>query len=472
MGTFLALNSVIDMTGDSHGVDPPAVRQTRPVRRILLECTDTYFSDWNTGIQRVVRNVAANCVAAGQDLNVQCKPIVRLGDQYKALPWRPHITRPASPLARWLGQLHADAEFWERTAWHRFLRRFGVRLRKLFYPRTLARKLVQLRRSLQGETIVPGPGDTLVLLDAWWNRNIWPSVAQARLNGARIGVVMYDLLPVTNPEFFKSNVKEPFTASLRIALQQGDYFLAISRAVRDALRDYAHRHGPLRNQHASFASFRLGSTLDLVSRQGKIRESLREALQPGEAPAPYLTVGTIEPRKNHVLLLDAFEQVWDSHPQARLVIVGRVGWLCEQLVQRIVRHPRYKKSLFMFNDLTDSELDFCYRQAKAFLFPSHAEGFGLPVVEALQYGLRVMVSDIPIHREVGRDFCAYFDPHSPTQLAQRICEFEAGRNVNVTRQPSEFELPNWSDSTRDFVRQCLAACQCELTSSGTAREAA
>ena len=135
-------------------------------------------------------------------------------------------------------------ETWDRYLSLRVLRRVGVRLRKLLYPRSLVRKLTYMRWSWKGETVVPGEGDTLVLLDAWWNRNIWPTVAQARHHGALIGVVMYDLLPITNPEFFKASVKEPFTASLQIALEQGDYFIAISDAVRDALRGYVAQHGP------------------------------------------------------------------------------------------------------------------------------------------------------------------------------------------------------------------------------------
>ena len=87
--------------------------------------------------------------------------------------------------------------------------------------------------------------------------------------------------------------------------------------------------------------------------------------------------------------------------------------------------PSTTASLFMFNDLSDAELAYCYQHAKALIFPSHAEGFGLPIVEALQHGLHTLVSDIPIHREAGRDFCTYFDPQSPAALARLVCDVEA-----------------------------------------------
>ncbi len=208
----------------------------------------------------MVRNVAAESLKLRGELGVECKAIVRIGDRFLALPWKPLIARSKPDWLDTLKQIWPHHEFWQQNMTLRFLHWVGIRLRKLLYPRSIMRKLAYWRWSLRGEKVVPGAGDTLVLLDAWWNRNIWPTVAQARLDGASIGVVMYDLLPVTRPEFFKSNVKEPFTASLKLALEQGDYFIAISRSVRDQLRDYARQHGPERLQHdAAFTSFRLGA---------------------------------------------------------------------------------------------------------------------------------------------------------------------------------------------------------------------
>lgn len=445
-------------------------------RRVLLECTDTYHSDWNSGIQRVVRNVAAESPALAGEYGVECKVVVRIGDRFLALPWRPKAARSNPPWLETLvglKNLWPPRELWQSNFVLRFVRWVGIRLRKLLYPRTLMRKLSYLRWSLRGETVVPGEGDTLVLLDAWWNRNIWPAVAQARRDGASIGVVMYDLLPVARPEFFKANVKEPFVASLKVALEQGDYFVAISHAVRDQLRQYARDNGPERIQHeAAFQSFRLGSTLDMASRTGTVRAEVRTAVG-GELPGRrYLTVGTIEPRKNHVLLLDAFDRVWQQHPTARLVIVGRVGWLCEALVKRIRQHPQYNRALFLFNNLTDSELEFCYQHAEAFLFPSHAEGFGLPVVEALQHGLPVLVSDIPIHREVGQQFCTYFNQQSPDDLVRLISGIEATGQFPPVRRPDQFALPDWTSSAREFLEKCLAAGESRLSLPPSQRQAA
>ncbi len=429
------------------------------VHRMLLECTETYFTDRNTGIERVVRNIANNCTEVGRQVGVDCRPIVRLGDTYAAVPWKPRLSRARRLPSRILRSLVGSERFWHRTAFGRTVTWSGTRLRKLLYPRSLVRNTAKLWSPARRAKVVPGHGDALVLLDAWWNPDAWPAVLEARRNGAKIGIVVYDLLPITNPEFFRPDVTASFTLCMERVLEQGDFFVAISATVRDTLREYAIQHGPPRLQAAAFTSFQLGSTLDMTGCRGKPRRSLMRVFETDAASPPYLAVGTVEPRKNQALLVDVFERVWQWNQDVRLVIVGRVGWLCESLITRITNHRQYEKSLFMFNDLSDSELEYCYRSAKALLFPSHAEGFGLPVVEAMRHELPVMASDIPIHREVGGDFCAYFDNRTPEHLCDLIRQFEQHGQLTSVRSSKEFETPDWNVSTDEFVRECLDACQ-------------
>jgi alpha-1,2-rhamnosyltransferase len=364
-------------------------------------------------------------------------------------------------------------EQWKQRRSLRVLRRVGTRLRKLLYPRTLMRKIAHFHWARKGILVVPGDGDTLVLLDTWWDAHAWPAVARARHRGAHVGVVVYDLLPVTHPQFFKANITEPFTASLQIAIAQADYFIAISDTVRDQLRDHAaHVADPAKMRETGFYSFRLGSTLDLVGHSGPIRDSVRRAFEHPEGNQAYLTVGTMEPRKNHRMILDAFDRIWTQNPHARLCIIGRIGWLCEALIERVVQHAQYNKSLFMFNDASDAELDYAYQHAKGLIFASHAEGFGLPVVEALQHGLPVFASDIPIHREVGRDYCTNFDHQDPDSLARLVGNVEASGRFPTVRKPDDFALPDWIASTREFIDRCLQACQREVSTLRATRKAA
>lgn len=424
------------------------------VKRILLECSHTLTTGYNTGIQRVARNVARESLTCGPDLGIECLPV---------LQYRRRLvdgTRRLSHVDAAVQRGHAGgASTPDATGgWHPWVQRVRTRLRKTFYPKTLvaAGRLAYCR--LRGWVITPGPEDAVVFLDGWWNPASCQLAEQARQRGAQVGYVVYDLIPVSHPQFFTASLQQQFVRYLDLALQRGQFFLAISETVQATLRQYAAQTlGAPAASRLITDAFRLGSNLDLAPTQGRVRDAVRQIYAAAQGPAPYLTVGTLEPRKNHGLLLDAFERIWETCPQARLCIVGRVGWLCERLLQRIHGHPRFGRQLHLLTDATDSELAFCYQHARALIFPSHAEGFGLPLVEGLREGLPVLASDIPIHREVGRDWCVYFDISSPASLVARVLAWEQGGALPTVRPWDPAELLDWRASGRQFLEKCLTA---------------
>jgi alpha-1,2-rhamnosyltransferase len=180
---------------------------------------------------------------------------------------------------------------------------------------------------------------------------------------------------------------------------------------------------------------------------------VREVFDNAGRPGPYLCVATIEPRKNHRYLLDAFDLAWTHGADAKLCVVGREGWKCAHVLKRIQKHPELGRRLFIFNDLSDGELKYCYGNAAAVILPSIAEGFGLPVVEALSLGCRAWLSDIPVFREVGRDYCLYFDLGSPQSLADLIMRDERGLLEGPARPPAEFLWPDWQESCRELLEK-------------------
>jgi glycosyltransferase involved in cell wall biosynthesis len=135
-------------------------------------------------------------------------------------------------------------------------------------------------------------------------------------------------------------------------------------------------------------------------------------------------------------------------------------------MQRISQHPLLNQRLFLFSDLSDAELQHCYRGARGVIFPSVVEGFGLPIVESLWFGKRTFVSDTPIHREVGEEDCCYFDLEDPHSLVSEIVRWESEVNVG-----HELDLPTrkptgWRASTEQLMEHCLQA----LMAHGRAQE--
>jgi hypothetical protein len=119
-----------------------------------------------------------------------------------------------------------------------------------------------------------------------------------------------------------------------------------------------------------------------------------------------LAVGTIEPRKNHALLLKAFDRL--SAKDAGLVIVGRKGWVADDVLAILTGHPDFGKRVFWHTALDDQALLTLYRHAYASVLPSHYEGYGLPVVEALSQGCVTVASDAGSLPEVAAGRAVFF----------------------------------------------------------------
>jgi glycosyltransferase involved in cell wall biosynthesis len=122
-----------------------------------------------------------------------------------------------------------------------------------------------------------------------------------------------------------------------------------------------------------------------------------------------LMVSTIEPRKMYAKTIEQFERIWEKREDINLIIVGKKGWLVDELMEKIRTHPRRLTNLFHLTGLNESELNYLYKNADLFLFASEVEGFGLGVIEAGRFGTPLLLRDIPVFREIAGDHATYFD---------------------------------------------------------------
>lgn len=183
-------------------------------------------------------------------------------------------------------------------------------------------------------------------------------------------------------------------------------------------------------------------------------------------PDPYfLMLGTIEPRKNHLLLL----QLWralaaaatsaQGPPPPRLMLVGQRGWECEQVLDLLERCPSLAGLVVERPRLDDAALAAAIRHARALLLPSFAEGFGLPVVEALSLGTPVIASDLAVFREVAGEIPDYLDPLDGPGWRAAIAAYAAPdhpRRAAQLRRLAGFVAPDWAGhlaAVRGFLAQ-------------------
>jgi glycosyltransferase involved in cell wall biosynthesis len=160
-------------------------------------------------------------------------------------------------------------------------------------------------------------------------------------------------------------------------------------------------------------------------------------------------VGTIEPRKNHRQVFEAFDSAWQRGLQAQLVIVGARAWKTEELLAEMQSHPEFDKRFHLVRDASDVDLDFLYRRATALIIASEVEGFGLPIVEARQRGLRVIASDIPVFREIEDPATLFFALGNVESLVERLLEVAGAGKQTMHGEGSRWMT--WRESTEELL---------------------
>lgn len=438
--------------------------------RLLIECTYVYeHPQDNSGIQRVVRNIINQLPNAQTD--VECIPVVMQNDKVYRIeqlrPLRPSTVR--THIQHGLSTLHNRFGSLRNRVWNYRARRERT---GIFYHSPLLRTaLTWLCRGLSGALSLPQKitafislryidqaqqqelhchaGDVLVLLDSSWHANFFTVAERLKKKDVKIVSVIYDLIPLTHPQFCDDGLVRVFDQWFSWISKTANGFIAISQTIEQQVQaEVRLRLGPQAAANRWFEYFHLGSDLDQANPNIVVRREVRKMCKQA---AVYLMVSTIEPRKNHAYLLDAFDILWQEGSDATLCFVGKIGWKTEALIERISQHPQWQKKLFMFNDLSDRELEHCYQQSRSLVFPSHVEGFGLPLVEAMQRGLPVMASDIPVFREIGGESMVYFDLEQPRTLSRLVHQFQDSGKFPAPKDLSDWQWMNWQQATQKFI---------------------
>lgn len=433
--------------------------------RYLIECTYVYeHPHINSGIQRVVRNVVNNLEHQGTP---ECIPVILTSDKvYRVNQLHPGPEEKIRPrLHAWLTWQHNRlGRLRERITLYRASRK-NAGFSLLGSVRDLVCLSVQLALSVimkclswtslnyvdtnRIRELKCQPDDVLILLDSSWHADFFPMAEQLKSQGVHIVSVIYDLIPLTHPQFCDVGLVRVFDHWFDWITRTADGYIAISRTIIEQVQDEVEaRLGQDATQQRWFDYFHLGSDLDQIKPESQVRQELKQTF--AQRPV-YLMVSTIEPRKNHAYLLDAFDQLWAEDRDVGLCFVGKVGWKNDLLMERIHRHPQLGKRLTMWNDLNDRELEYCYLNGKALVFPSHVEGFGLPLVEAMQRKLPVMASDIPVFREIGGNSMAYFELADPATLARLVTRYEDSGMLPIEGDPSQWKWLSWRESTGQLI---------------------
>ncbi|MCX7221829.1 MAG: glycosyltransferase family 1 protein, partial [Burkholderiales bacterium] len=232
---------------------------------------------------------------------------------------------------------------------------------------------------------------------------------------------------------------------------QMDGAVCISNAVAEEYRAWLQSAGVRTSAEYSIKHFHLGADIQQSAPSQGLSAQDSALLEQLAGKQNFLMVGTVEPRKAHQLVLDAFEELWKDGTTVNLVVVGKRGWLVDALAERMQQHPQQGKRLFWLAGTSDEMLEKIYAVSTCLIFASEGEGFGLPLIEAAQHGLPVIARDLPVFREVAGSNAYYFSATAARELAQAVNDWAALFAANQHPKSSGMPRLTWKESTAQLV---------------------
>lgn len=247
--------------------------------------------------------------------------------------------------------------------------------------------------------------------------------------------LIHDLIPITHPQFCREGEDERHRLRMRCALESAAGVIANSQHTLDTLGDFAAAEGmPLPPARVAWPGT---PALPVVHSER-------------DRAATFVILSTIEGRKNHALLLRVWRKLIEAGAGAhipRLVIVGRRGWEADEVFAQL-DSGAFGEFVVEAGPLDDHQLAEVLDGARALLFPSHAEGYGIPLVEALAARVPVIASDLPVFREIGQgvpELLALDDEAGWMSAIMDYAQPESPRRALQLERLSAFAVPDWQD---------------------------
>ena len=396
----------------------------RPAKRLFLDITATAQNDLKTGIERVVRSLLVSLIE-------NPPPGYRIEPIY----------------------LDHDEQHWM----HRRASRFTLEL----LGATTA------HQNILGEDVIePDFGDIVLSLDLSGSTLVQAQqsglFSRYRNRGVRVQSVIFDLLPVRQPDVFPNQANEQHENWLN-AVCEFDGAICISKTVAEEFSQWRIASDFSTSDRRDFGIewFHLGADVSRYAPTLGLPANAESILKQLQARPTFVMVGTVEPRKAYFQTLAALTHLWSRDLDINLVIVGKTGWngLPDHLrrdipptVELLRNHSESGKRLFWLEGISDEFLEMVYAASTCLIAASYGEGFGLPLIEAAQHQLPVIARDIPVFREVAGEHAYYFTADNPEDLANAI---ESWLGLYQTDQhPQSIDMPwlTWEQSAAQLLR--------------------
>ncbi len=461
---IIDLTSLAQAAGNPVGIARCQYQYAAYARRSLPDAVFTVF-DPRMRTHRPIRDERVDDVIEGR---------ARLFPGFAKLPWdmkRRGVDRipaflhePFFWLTKWRRKLllwlerrrlgAADAVARERLrGWQDRL--MSAKARPLYHGRDGERVDVLGFDQLCGPALVLGPGDVTFGIQSDWTHTDIVAIAESRdRTGSHHVVLCHDIIPILFPQWYSDHDVATFTRYYDKALAAADRVVFTSRRTLEDATAHCARIGVSMRDTVVVP---LGSD-PFVPRGAPV--PLPSGLEPGKYA---MFVSTIEPRKNHRLLLEAWRRLVAEGTIAatgyRLVFVGRPGWKMGTFLEDMKADAGLAGTALHLSGIDDATLATLYRDAGFCVYPPIYEGFGLPPVEALQYGKALIASSGGPMPEVVGDFAVCIDPADVDAWTAKLREWVTGspeRDGYAARAASDYRAVTWEESARRFFDAATA----------------
>lgn len=391
-------------------INLPSLQEKLERPQLLIDVSDIIRFDPGTGIQRVVRNLS--------------RELLRL-----------------------------DQQTWQ-------IRLVYVWQGRYYYANSYKSSLLgdqEVSSVLANRAVSVSDGDFFLGLD-WAQpmlRDAESQLHQWGTLGVMRSIVVYDLLPLQLPHYFPAGVAADTQAWMSRIYRCMDHIFTISASVAADVSQWQTRHVP--QSTIGVTPFQLGADLDALRSAAVAPDA--NIVNAVKKRKTVLMVGTLDRRKGYTQALQAFEKLWQEQ-DVNLIIVGRLGAGMQRFVKRVRRLSKHRqKPVFWLPRAPDEELAWLYKNSSLLLAASEGEGFGLPLIEAVDHGLPVLARDLGVFKEVLGASASYFNQQaSSRELCRAIRDALNRPSGHQTSAPAVAPL-TWEDSAQKLFNAITSLSQ-------------
>ncbi len=321
-----------------------------------------------------------------------------------------------------------------------YLHFINAKYRQTKYPNRLLNLALKFTGKPNLESLI-GPCDVLFMPN--WN------VCSVK-PGTKVILTVHDLSPLLLPEMYNAKARAWHSfINIKKLVTRVDAIVAVSQHTKDALAEVLHV------PESKITVAHLGVDQEAFSPQLDIDE-LRAVRNRYGLPGDFLFfVGTIEPRKNLINIIEAFDRLDDG---AHLVIAGKWGWKYREIMNRIAASPK-RRLIKIIGYVPETDKPYIMKLARAFVWPSLYEGFGLPVLEAMAVGTPVLTSQVTSIPEVAGDAAMLVNPYNVQDISagmKLLLRNEGLRHRYITKGLDKSKDFTW-DKTAEKLSELINA---------------